>query len=71
MLDFKHLSALFCSHSKLAAGTLGYESQMFSSFSINGYHVYQNVWSARVGEQLTCNQEPGNCHDTIAGSSCD
>ena len=33
---------------------------------VRGYHVYQDVWSARVGEQLTCDQEPGNRHDTFA-----
>ena len=43
---------------------------MTSSFSISlvvrGYHVYQDVWSTRVGEQLTCDREPGNHHDTFA-----
>ena len=28
--------------------------------------MYQDVWSARVGEQLTCDREPGNCRDTFA-----
>ena len=28
--------------------------------------MYQDVWSAGVGEQLTCDREPGNRHDTFA-----
>ena len=28
--------------------------------------MYQDVWSAGAGEQLTCDQEPGNRHDTFA-----
>ena len=28
--------------------------------------MYQYVWFVRVGEQLTCDQEPGNRYDTFA-----
>ena len=42
-------------------------SCMFSISSVvRGYHIYQDVWSAGVGEQLTCDREPGNRHDTFA-----
>ena len=41
-----------------------------TSFYINsvvrGYHVYESVWHAVVGDQLSCVREPGNCQDTIA-----
>ena len=40
-----------------------------SSFYINsvvrGYHVYESVWHAVVGDQLDCAREPGNCLDTF------
>ena len=28
--------------------------------------MYQYVWFVRVGEQLTCDREPGNRYDTFA-----
>ena len=33
---------------------------------IHGYHVYQAVWDAAVGEILPCQQEPGKIHDSYA-----
>ena len=30
---------------------------------IRGYHVYQAVWTAAVGEELVCEREPHNSHD--------
>ena len=30
---------------------------------VRGYHVYQVVWEAAVGQVLPCQQERGNVHD--------
>lgn len=30
---------------------------------IRGYHVYKTIWDARLGQFLSCKQEPGNIHD--------
>ena len=29
---------------------------------IRGYHIYQEVWTAAVGEELVCEREPHNSH---------
>ena len=31
-----------------------------------GYHVYQVVWEAAVGQVLPCQRERGNVHDPYA-----
>ena len=33
---------------------------------IRGYHEYQSIWEAEVGENLTCIREPGNVRDSYA-----
>ena len=33
---------------------------------IRGYHEYQSIWEAEVGERLTCIREPGNVRDPYA-----
>lgn len=33
---------------------------------IRGYHEYQSIWEADVGESLTCIREPGNVRDPYA-----
>ena len=33
---------------------------------VRGYHVYQEIWDAALGEQLSCKREPGNCKDPFA-----
>ena len=33
---------------------------------VRGYHVYQSVWLAVVGEQLACAREPTNTSDVHA-----
>ena len=33
---------------------------------IQGYHEYQRIWSAAVGEELPCSREFGNVHDLFA-----
>ena len=30
---------------------------------VRGYHIYQNVWDAAIGEILTCEWEPSNLQD--------
>ena len=36
----------------------------FSS-AVCGYHVYQDNWEPDIGDQLYCEGEPGNGHDTF------
>ena len=33
---------------------------------IRGYHEYQGIWEAEVGENLTCIREPGKVRDPYA-----
>ena len=33
---------------------------------VRGYHVYQRIWTAAVGEVLHCEQEPTNSRDRYA-----
>ena len=33
---------------------------------IRGHHVYKEIWTPFVGEELTLTQENGNCHDRYA-----
>ena len=33
---------------------------------IRGYHVYQVIWEATIGETLNCVREPQNFHDRYA-----
>ena len=33
---------------------------------VRGYHVYQRVWDAAIGENLTCRREPTNESDRYA-----
>ena len=33
---------------------------------VRGYHVYQHVWSAAVGQVLSCEREPTNSRDRYA-----
>ena len=35
---------------------------------IRGYHIYQELWAAAVGEDLTCQRERGNTADPYAVS---
>ncbi len=51
------------------------------SFSVEtvviGFHVYNEVWDAAVGEELPCRRDVGNSHDPYAvamvraSSTCD
>ena len=33
---------------------------------VRGYHVYEAIWRAVVGETLACEREPRNVHDRYA-----
>ena len=33
---------------------------------VRGYHVYQAIWVAAVGEELACEREPTNISDRYA-----
>ena len=33
---------------------------------VRGYHEYQSVWDAPIGEMLLCEREVGSVHDTFA-----
>lgn len=33
---------------------------------VRGYHVYKDVWTAAIGEELVCKRERGNSHDIYA-----
>ena len=33
---------------------------------VRGYHVYSDIWSASVGEELPCEREDGNSADPFA-----
>ena len=33
---------------------------------ITGHHVYKDIWTPRIQEELTCEREPGNQHDEHA-----
>ena len=33
---------------------------------VRGYHAYQEIWEAAVGEVLECDREPRNCTDRHA-----
>ena len=35
---------------------------------IRGYHVYRDIWSSVLGEELPCQRETGNISDPIAVS---
>ena len=38
------------------------------NFPSRGFHVYRNVWSPRIGQNLVVRQEVGNDHDPFAMS---
>jgi len=45
----------------------GSDASLFTMESaVRGYHVYQTIWSSRVGEQLECRCEDHNIHDMYA-----
>ena len=35
---------------------------------ICGYHIYRDIWTAAIGEELDCVRESGNMRDRYAGA---
>jgi len=33
---------------------------------VRGYHIYQDIWVPTIDEELSCEREIGNSHDTFA-----
>ena len=51
----------------MAYADLGAGSALFTvEAMVRGYHVYKDVWSAALGEQLSCQREPTNTSDPFA-----
>ena len=44
------------------------KGEAFLSSCICGYHVYNDIWTATVGEELECAREVGNAKDRYAVS---
>ena len=42
------------------------EDEYGRDLCVRGYHVYEAVWRAVVGETLACEREPRNEHDRYA-----
>ena len=39
------------------------EDELAIELCVRGYHVYNNIWEAAVGEELPCEHEPRNTKD--------
>ena len=51
----------------MASADLGAGAALFTvEAMVRGYHVYKDVWSAALGEQLSCQREPTNTRDPLA-----
>ena len=54
---------------EIIAGSVKHEQTIFElrrcvvEAMIRGYHEYQSIWEAEIGENLTCIREPGNVRD--------
>ena len=63
---------LFYTYVEIIADSVKYELTMSELRScvveamICGYHEYQSIWEAEVGENLMCIREPGNVRDPYA-----
>ena len=33
---------------------------------VHGHHIYKDIWTSVIGEELTCRKEFGNIHDLHA-----
>ena len=44
------------------------EGEAFLNCCIRGYHVYNDIWTTIVGEELECAREVGNAKDRYAVS---
>ena len=51
----------------MASADLGAGAALFTvEAMVRGYHVYKDVWSAALGELLSCQREPTNTRDPFA-----
>ena len=49
--------------------TMAGERSCFSKDSVvRGHHVYKQVWTPEIGEELLVKKEPGNLHDDFVVS---
>ena len=46
--------------------------ELWRECCVRGYHVYQRIWDAAIGEVLDCDREPDNAvdHYALKRSSC-
>ena len=42
------------------------EDKLAIKLRVHGYHIYNNIWEAAVGEELLCEREPRNTKDRYA-----
>ena len=52
----------FCHLDSLLDGKMAAEFR--KKLCMRGYHVYNDIWEAAVGEMLVCVREPRNAHDS-------
>ena len=55
---------------KHATATHAKMSEVVTSFTreatVRGYHIYNSIWEAYIGEELSCQREEDNAHDPYA-----
>ena len=52
-------------HKKLAPQIID-TTKLYVKLCVRGYHIYQDIREAAVGETLVCLREPQNSHDRYA-----
>ena len=55
-----------CNRTSTLRGTENTRDLDMASRDLRGFHVYKEVWSPIVGEQLKCCYERNNCYDRYA-----
>ena len=55
-----------CNRTSTLRGTENTPDLDMASRDLRGFHVYKEVWSPIVGEQLKCCYERNNCYDRYA-----
>ena len=48
------------------SSTSNMESELTVDSCIQGHHVFKNIWTPTMGEQLSCRREIGNNKDQFA-----
>ena len=49
----------------MATGGRSHASYCINSV-VRGHHIYKDIWTPEIGEELTCRREVGNIHDLHA-----